>query len=131
MLSSEQRKILGIKLQFARLVKGVRQDQVADLLGMSQSFYSKIENGTRGELTLSQLFLCCKFFEISFKDCLEICIGVHAWNNTGLPQDISSNEYLKKMNRIRKTAEEEFMKKDEMIRKLKRQIERLERNGYC
>lgn len=44
-------KLIGSKLQAARKLKGLTQQEVADRVGISRTYYSQIENGDRDPAT--------------------------------------------------------------------------------
>ena len=60
-----------IKLKNYREDKDLTQKQVADLIPMNQSNYSKIENGTQ-EPNLQQLTRIAEILEVSIDDLLDI-----------------------------------------------------------
>ena len=57
-------KALGAKLKQRRLFLDLTQEKVADKLGLSESFYSRIERGSR-VLSLETLVKVACFFDVS------------------------------------------------------------------
>jgi transcriptional regulator with XRE-family HTH domain len=55
---------IGEKIKDLRKEKGINQQEIADLIGMHRSNYSKIENGQR-ELSVSALSNIASFFDLS------------------------------------------------------------------
>lgn len=47
-----------------RIDNDIKQVDIAHLLGISQNYYSRIENGSR-TLTIEMLILLCKFYGVS------------------------------------------------------------------
>ena len=50
-MTDKSLKRIGIKLQAARKIKGLTQQEVADRVGISRTYYSQIENGDRDPAT--------------------------------------------------------------------------------
>ena len=57
-------KALGAKLKQKRLVLGLTQEKVAEKLGLSESFYSRVERGDR-VLSVDTLVKVACFFNVS------------------------------------------------------------------
>ncbi|MDE6075175.1 MAG: helix-turn-helix domain-containing protein [Clostridia bacterium] len=63
----EDAKLIGNNLKEARKAAGYTQQQVADLMLMTQQQYSRFENGVF-ELNYGQIIKLCKLFDISASD---------------------------------------------------------------
>ena len=63
----EEAKIIGNNLKEARKAAGYTQQQVADIMLMTQQQYSRFENGVF-ELNYGQIIKLCKLFDISASD---------------------------------------------------------------
>ena len=57
----------GKYIKIARERKGLTQDEVAEELGITQSYYSRIENGTR-EVDLAVAFRICAAVGVDIRD---------------------------------------------------------------
>ena len=55
---------IGINIKRLREDRGIKQSEIADLIGMHRSNYSKIENGQR-EISLAAIDKISQFFNIS------------------------------------------------------------------
>ena len=53
------------RLKETRIKSGLTQVQAAELLGMKQATYQKIESGTTGDIRISTFYHICKTFDIS------------------------------------------------------------------
>jgi len=58
---------IGIKLQAARKIKGMTQQEVADRVGISRTYYSQIENGERDPAT-TVITTITKVLEVNISD---------------------------------------------------------------
>lgn len=63
----EEAKIVGNNLREARKAAGYTQQQVADIMLMTQQQYSRFENGVF-ELNYGQIIKLCKLYDISASD---------------------------------------------------------------
>lgn len=63
----EEAKIIGNNLREARKAAGYTQQQVADIMLMTQQQYSRFENGVF-ELNYGQIIKLCKLYDISASD---------------------------------------------------------------
>lgn len=63
----EEAKIIGNNLREARKAAGYTQQQVADIVLMTQQQYSRFENGVF-ELNYGQIIKLCKLYDISASD---------------------------------------------------------------
>ncbi|MDE7401101.1 MAG: helix-turn-helix domain-containing protein [Clostridia bacterium] len=63
----EDAKFIGNNLKEARKAAGYTQQQVADIMLMTQQQYSRFENGVF-ELNYGQIIKLCKLFDISASD---------------------------------------------------------------
>ena len=53
------------RIKEARLAKGLSQQAIASLLGISQPGYQQIETGAKGDMKVSTLLKLCDVFEVS------------------------------------------------------------------
>ena len=63
-------KRIGSKLQAARKIKGMTQQEVADRAGISRTYYSQIENGDRDPAT-TVITTISKVLEVNIADILK------------------------------------------------------------
>lgn len=63
----EEAKIVGNNLREARKAAGYTQQQVAEIMLMTQQQYSRFENGVF-ELNYGQIIKLCKLYDISASD---------------------------------------------------------------
>ena len=63
-------KRIGSKLQAARKIKGLTQQEVADRVGISRTYYSQIENGERDPAT-TVITTIAKVLEVNIADILK------------------------------------------------------------
>ena len=63
----EAAKIIGNNLREARKAAGYTQQQVADIMLMTQQQYSRFENGVF-ELNYEQIIKLCKLYDITASD---------------------------------------------------------------
>ena len=59
---------IGFKIKKLREEKNLSQEQLADLLEISQSKLSKIENGRIKKIEINLILKLCKFIDIQFDD---------------------------------------------------------------
>ncbi len=71
---------VGINIRKLREDRGVKQSEIADLIGMHRSNYSKIENGQR-EISVAAVDKIARFFNITIDEL------VHLGND--LPDEVS------------------------------------------
>jgi transcriptional regulator with XRE-family HTH domain len=71
---------IGSNIKRLREDRGIKQSEIADLIGMHRSNYSKIENGQR-EISVPALDKIAKYFNLSLDDL------VHLGDN--IPQEVS------------------------------------------
>ena len=64
----------GLMIRDAREEKEMRQDEVAKLLGIGQSYYSLLENGKR-EIDLALSLKICTILEIDIRDFAKSYMG--------------------------------------------------------
>ena len=64
-------KIVGNNIKEARKAAGYTQQQVADIMLMTQQQYSRFENGVF-ELNYAQIIKLCQLFNITASDLFEI-----------------------------------------------------------
>lgn len=62
---------IGINIKRLRTDRGIKQSEIADLIGMHRSNYSKIENGQR-EISLAAIDKIAKFFNISIDELVHL-----------------------------------------------------------
>lgn len=67
----ELSKIVGNNIKEARKAAGYTQQQVADIMLMTQQQYSRFENGVF-ELNYAQIIKLCQLFNITASDLFEI-----------------------------------------------------------
>lgn len=79
---------MGSRLLIARLRKGIKQREVANDLGISQSSYSDMENGKR-EITISQLFILSNSLDVS----IEWLLGLELYGGLSDSELIQIEEY--------------------------------------
>lgn len=53
------------RIRAARLAKGLSQQAVATMLGITQPGYQQIESGVKGDMKVSTLLKLCSVFEVS------------------------------------------------------------------
>lgn len=58
-------KTLGKKLRKLRLENDKKQEELADLIGVKQQQYSKIERGDIKNIKIEHLQIICKFYNVS------------------------------------------------------------------
>lgn len=78
---------LGMTLRKHRVAMGMRQTEVANLAGLSQAWYSRIENGML-EVTVPQLEVLAREFGLSVHALLEEALELrklHQESNEGYP----------------------------------------------
>lgn len=63
----EEAKIVGNNLREARKAAGYTQQQVAEIMLMTQQQYSRFENGVF-ELNYGQIIKLCKLYDVSASD---------------------------------------------------------------
>lgn len=63
-------KNLAIKLRTLRDIKGYKQEYVGHSVGLSQSVYSRIENGETGQISINLLEKLAKLYEVSAEQLL-------------------------------------------------------------
>lgn len=63
----EEAKIVGNNLKEARKAAGYTQQQVAEIMLMTQQQYSRFENGVF-ELNYGQIIKLCKLYDVSASD---------------------------------------------------------------
>ena len=59
---------IGFKIKKLREEKNLSQEQLANLLEISQSKLSKIENGRIKKIEINLILKLCKFIDIQFDD---------------------------------------------------------------
>ena len=64
-------KIIGNNIKSARKFKNLTQQQVANLMHMTQQQYSRFENGVF-QLNYEQIIFICNLLEISFDEFFDI-----------------------------------------------------------
>lgn len=74
---------VGINIRKLREDRGVKQSEIADLIGMHRSNYSKIENGQR-EISVAAVDKIARFFNITIDEL------VHLGND--LPDEVSMQD---------------------------------------
>lgn len=74
---------VGINIRKLREDRGVKQSEIADLIGMHRSNYSKIENGQR-EISVAAVDKIARFFNITIDEL------VHLSND--LPDEVSMED---------------------------------------
>ena len=74
---------IGSNIKRLREDRGIKQSEIADLIGMHRSNYSKIENGQR-EISLVAIDKIAKFFNISIDEL------VHLGND--IPKEVSMED---------------------------------------
>ena len=62
---------IGNNIKRLRENRGIKQSEIADLIGMHRSNYSKIENGQR-EISLAAINKIAKFFNISIDELVHL-----------------------------------------------------------
>ena len=62
---------IGANIKRLREDRGVKQSEIADLIGMHRSNYSKIENGQR-EISLAAVDKIAKFFNITIDELVHL-----------------------------------------------------------
>jgi len=62
---------IGFNIKRLREDRGIKQSEIADLIGMHRSNYSKIENGQR-EISLAAVDKIAKFFNISIDELVHL-----------------------------------------------------------
>jgi transcriptional regulator with XRE-family HTH domain len=62
---------IGLNIKRLREDRGIRQAEIADLIGMHRSNYSKIENGQR-EISLAAVDKIAKFFNITIDELVHL-----------------------------------------------------------
>ncbi|HRW21555.1 MAG TPA: helix-turn-helix transcriptional regulator [Bacteroidales bacterium] len=62
---------IGNNIKRIRTERGIKQAEIADLIGMHRSNYSKIENGQR-EISLAAIDKIAKFFNISIDELVHL-----------------------------------------------------------
>ncbi len=72
---------IGQSIRFIREKKGIKQQEIADLIGMHRSNYSKVENSQR-ELSITALDKIAKFFGLTIDQLIH--------SNNELPEEVSS-----------------------------------------
>jgi len=90
---------IGNNIKELRKSKGVTQQQIADLINMHRSNYSKVENGQR-EISISALNKIAKYFNVSIDDII---------NNNEVPEEINveNKPLLEKVKLIEELEEDE------------------------
>jgi len=124
-----------LNIRKLRIQRGIKQSILVYNLGISQSQYTRIENGTR-DVTLTFLEKLCTEFGISLEDFYleeeKLIVKSKVEENKYIPQNraIDENDYLKKMleekeKQILKNEKE--LKEDikELNQEMKSQNERL------
>lgn len=62
---------IGVNIKRLRTDRGIKQSEIADLIGMHRSNYSKIENGQR-EISLAAIDKIAQFFNISIDELVHL-----------------------------------------------------------
>ena len=118
-------KMIGNKIRSLRTLKELSQENVAEMLGISITAYSKIERGET-DVQLSRLSQIAKAFEVSIEEILNFGDKIaHSFNgNSGNHVIISSSEQtlLIELERLRSKTEGQ----DNEINHLKKIISLLE-----
>jgi transcriptional regulator with XRE-family HTH domain len=91
---------IGKNIRELRKSRGVTQQQIADLINMHRSNYSKVESGQR-EISISAVNKIAKYFSISVDDLIN--------SKDDIPQEISikNKTSLEKIKLIEELEEEE------------------------
>lgn len=97
--TKEDNFLIGQRIKRLRDRKGLKQDYVAERLGISSGHYSNIENGHKS-CTLSVLIRLCRVLDTTPNEILRDCIQIE--NNEG-------NSWLVEMQRPLKQNEREFL----------------------
>ena len=63
-MNNELKKQIGNRLKESRKIAGYSQEQIAQIMGMTQQQYSRFENGIF-ELNYSQIIKLCTLYDIS------------------------------------------------------------------
>jgi len=118
--------LLGTKIRKLRELKNLKQEYVANALGISQRNYCKIENN-EAALTHERLEDIANVLEISVKDILsfdesKVFNVMYNQNATG---EIHIQHYHESPKEVNKLYEEKIRLLEEMNDYLKKEIERL------
>ena len=91
---------LGKKIKNLRKERGVTQQQIADLINMHRSNYSKIENGQR-DISVNALNKIAKFFNVSVDNLIN--------ETTGIPKEVTIKDksLLERVKLIQELEKEE------------------------
>ena len=68
---SDEVVAIGGKLKLLRKMRGLTQDNVAELLGIETNYYATVENGHR-KLALPKLIELCKNYGITLNDLIDL-----------------------------------------------------------
>lgn len=92
--------VIGENIKELRKSRGISQQQIADLINMHRSNYSKVESGQR-EISISALTKIAKYFNVSVDDILN--------NKNEVPEEISveNKTLLEKVKLIEELEEDE------------------------
>jgi transcriptional regulator with XRE-family HTH domain len=74
---------VGINIRKLREDRGVKQSEIADLIGMHRSNYSKIENGQR-EISVAAVDKIARFFNITIDERVQL--------SNDLPDEVSMED---------------------------------------
>ena len=118
-------KMIGNKIRSLRTLKELSQENVAEMLGISITAYSKIERGET-DVQLSRLSQIAKAFNVSIEEILNFGDKiVHSFNGNSVSHNIISNSeqtLLIELERLRTKTEGQ----DKEINHLKKIISLLE-----
>ena len=118
-------KMIGNKIRSLRTLKELSQENVAEMLGISITAYSKIERGET-DVQLSRLSQIAKAFNVSIEEILNFGDKiVHSFNGNSVNHNIISNSeqaLLIELERLRTKTEGQ----DKEINHLKKIIALLE-----
>ena len=67
-------RIFGNRLRILRINNNLTQENMADILGITQSAYSKIERGER-KVSMEHLRKACDYFNLRFEEMTSFCQG--------------------------------------------------------
>jgi transcriptional regulator with XRE-family HTH domain len=128
-MENENRIKLGHKLYVARTIKNLKQKHVADMLGVNQSQYQKVEAGTAG-VKPPVLLKLCRILGTEYAECIHILAGGQyeiEFEERIPAEDINMYQRNKRMENL---LLDERKKSAKMKSKYKEQIAGLETNVY-
>lgn len=91
---------IGQNIKRLREKKGIKQQEIADLINMHRSNYSKVENGQR-EISITAINKIAKFFEVTLDDIVN--------NKDEIPQEVTVEDKttLEQVKLIQELEQEE------------------------